>query len=653
MIQPILSSTAFAIVFLIPGLLASAIVFPKSSPIRQSAFGICLSASIFVFVNFFNAMFGWSSHGAGLIEYIVILGILGIVFWKKNTPAIAATSTTPKTQKTKSRKSYTEALIILLMAIAGTFWKTLFLAPAKYVSTAYDYASLFTKSTVPDLGFYTGMAVDHANYATRTANAFWLSMESAMAGFQVSAFLFTFAYLAFIYILCMEFFGKKNPALLATGIMALAPFEIFYTANGVFGHPLAYLAVFSLFLLYVCGRERKGAFLLAFCLCLSMSIIYYTSTMANIVLCAGFLIAILLECRMDFRKFLRDKRTVAFMSIAVFTSCFFLLMSNDMLHFTDTLIRDTAQIRTVTSSVSNAQSVTSANGEILRPYHDPNILGISAIRAQAIIFVMLTFGFFWQLIRQLLRRRKDDAPGISDKPDISDRSRIALLGIIPTVLASFAFFYAGYPARAFDYFAFYALILFGISVAETVAETGMRADTSAQDQAGIFIKNKITRIIGASIFIILMASLSLLVMRDKRVYFERSEGEVAGAMWAVRNLHGTVFSDQIFVSLLVTAGYHDVTGSSDTDPRLADMFYRNNKKTFMSAIDSEYAGHKIRYLVTTKRMRESFILMLNAPQVPVQSALIDALLEKIYDNGDVRIYSVMHATSTIPNAKSQ
>lgn len=216
-----------------------------------------------------------------------------------------------------------------------------------------------------------------------------------------------------------------------------------------------------------------------------------------------------------------------------------------------------------------------------------------------------------------------------------------IFAIIPASLTSFAFIYAGYPARAFDYFGFFAILMLAVMSSETLS-------TSQSDSAANVInatsrrRRHVLTLVWISITI-LVAALSLLTMRDKRIYFDISDGEIIGATWIADNLRGKVLSDQAFVSRLVLNGYYNVTGTSDTDPRLTALFYQHDKQKFLDAARSDL---EIEYLVTTKRMRESHILMLDIPQVAIQNSdLIDSILRKVYDNGDVRVYSLDKANT--------
>lgn len=620
------NSIFFAMLFLLPGTLLAAILFRGSENLtllKRAVFGICLSASLFALVNAANYAIGLRSVTGGAIEYACIVAAL----------LLARARSSGKEKAGNDKKSAligtAEAVRVALVAAFGTAWKLLFILPISNIGSAYDYANKFAKGTVPDLGFYTGMASDHANYSFGAARGFWMHMQAAMTnpGFDISLFLITFAFLGFVYILCLEYFADRRHALFATAIMAFGPFEIFYTSSGIFGHPLAYLAMFSLFLLFRNSADRKenprGRFWLAASLCLAMAATYYTSTIANILACAGFCIAVFVEKQMrrNGEPFLRrlssaikDRRLADFVLIAAISGAAFFAISNDMLVFTNDLIRDTTAIKSTAAITVQSTTTVSLGSEILRPYRDPAIFGISAIRAQAILFILFGTVSLAAIAFRAMRKKKSGVESSAKESAIA-------LALIPAALASFAFIYAGYPARAFDYFGFLAPLLLAISFSQ-----GLSPSDSPRKIA--FAK--------IAIFA-MMIPLSIQTMQDKRIYFERPAGEIEGASWIAKHLDGKVLSDQAFVSQIISNGYYDVTGTSDTDPRLSALFYQNDASVLLAAATSSLG---IDYIATTKRMRESYILMLDIPQIPIQnSAMIDAALEKVYDNGDVRIYA--------------
>jgi hypothetical protein len=138
------------------------------------------------------------------------------------------------------------------------------------------------------------------------------------------------------------------------------------------------------------------------------------------------------------------------------------------------------------------------------------------------------------------------------------------------------------------------------------------------------------------------------VGKDKIIFLENPQGEIDAAKNAFSVLDGRVFSDERFVNNLVLRGYYKVTGAGDDDPILIGLFYTRDKDLFLKSIDS-LKNKGIKYIATTKRMREKYILMLDYPKTRlINSDLYEENLNKIYDNGDVRIYDTK-TTETIIN----
>lgn len=613
----LLSTAYFAFIFLLPGLLCARVFFPKGNAIQKAVFGISLSAAIFAIINFANVALSLRSPWAGISEYIALIVIL-ILLGPKGFAGFAK----------RDAAYWRDALPMIGIAAFSVLWKLLFLLPIRNFASAYDYAGLFTGEQVPDLGFYTGMAADHSNYAIRAVNSFWQAMQTGILEFNITLIFMTIAYVGFVYILCKEYAGDdakgRKGALWAASIMALGPIEIFYTSGSVFGHPMAYLAVFGLFYLFAIRHAERSRAALAIMLCLAMAATYYTSTMANIVLCVGFCLAIALEKIFMHRPMriaaipmlcLRDMRFRSFIIIGLISAGVFFIMSKGMLDTTTTIITDTQPIKTlgVATGPQDAQHVP-AHASI-QPYRDPNIMGISALRAQALLF--LIFGAFFFI--RLLRRRED-------------AMRHAALASLPAAMAAFAFAYAGYPARAFDYLAFLAPLL------AVVASTALERP----------LPRRFVHAFAACAFIV-MASLGLLVMKDKKIFFDRSEGDLLGAEWIAQNLDGRILTDQNFASALISKGYYRVTGFADDDPRLGDIFYHADPTKFMKAVSSDFVSGKADYIATTRTMRDRYILMVNVPQIPIGNGdFIESMLTKVYDNGEVRVYSTDNASRIAP-----
>ena len=192
--------------------------------------------------------------------------------------------------------------------------------------------------------------------------------------------------------------------------------------------------------------------------------------------------------------------------------------------------------------------------------------------------------------------------------------RDLLLCLIPVAMVSGAFMFVHMPARVFDYFAFFGLLV-------------------------LAIKRERLKMFAVIAFAFLLIT-GFFVLHDKQVFFETSDGELEAAGDIAESFSGTVFSDQRFVNLLVVEGYYNVTGADDMSPLTIGLFYENNRTGFLQAM-ALLAKNSVDYVAITKRMREQYVLMLNRPQKPIRTLrLFEENLDRAYDNGDVALYEV-------------
>jgi len=177
-----------------------------------------------------------------------------------------------------------------------------------------------------------------------------------------------------------------------------------------------------------------------------------------------------------------------------------------------------------------------------------------------------------------------------------------------------AFLYINYPARIFDYLSFFAILALKIP----------------KKYLKFFLL----------ISFIFMAISNIYAINDKRIFFGASDGELAAAREiAVNNLNGRIFSDECFADKLILSDYYSVTGTDDKDEIVKGLFYSADESMFKNAVNN-LKNSGVSYIATTKRMRNEYILMLNFPQKPLTNEnFYKKDLNKIYDNGDVEVYS--------------
>jgi hypothetical protein len=572
-----------------PGTILSCIFFPETELSERIAYSVLLSCSlemIFIFVisafkisDFATALFLWSLLA---IIFLVILILRA------------------KKIKTKFEKY---SLYVFLASFIGLFVRLWFLSRLQNFSDCYKYAG-FIKGHVPDLGFYTGMVINRSFYVLNATNSFITFLSGAK---YPLIFLWVFAYLCLIYLLFKNY--KKTGMFFAVAlIMAFGPIEISLNFLNYLVL-VSYASVMLMVLFFKTKEPNLGALCILSALAFSVS--GYTATMVAAITAAGFVAAVIIQKILEnpekFKKFavslLRDKRFTVFCLIFAM-SVILMAIFTEMPKFTVSQLQDSS---TAISYLNKSPGTPSGNSplinaeNVISPFQEPRFLGFSAMGWQSIFFLFCGFTFVIYIIFSFFRKK-----------EISEEDKILLYCCLPICLLSLAFFWAGYPARTFSYVCFFSLL------ALKLPKKWLKIFLAA---AVIFI--------GATTF---------LVLKDEGTFFYKSPGETSAAQDIKKTLDGRIFSDECFVNQMVLAGYYDVTGAGDKDNLTKDLFYQNNKKDFLEAVDS-LNKHKVPYIAITKRMRDSFVLMVNFEQNHVLNFdLYQNNLKKVYDNGDVSIY---------------
>jgi len=320
-----------------------------------------------------------------------------------------------------------------------------------------------------------------------------------------------------------------------------------------------------------------------------MMFTYVTSSMVTFLVSIGFIIALLLKVFMKKNKKLSKIKILAFILIAI-VSALFLLGSYSFGNSEE----KSSNLELVTKHIISSP---------LMKYKDPTFLGLSAIRWQMVFFFLCGLTFVFYITKRLI-----------EKENISENNLDLLLCLIPILIVSSAFWYANLQTRIFDYFAFFGLLV-------------------------LKIPRKYLKIFFILSFIFLLIT-GFYVAEDKKVFFETSDGEIEGALWIDNSLQGRVFSDQVFVNQLVLKGYYNVTGVYDNDPLVYDLFYQDNLAIFLIAMNTLREDLNVDYVVITKRMQDKYILMIDVPQKRLINSDLYEQLNKIYDNGDVKVYHI-------------
>ncbi|MBT4135295.1 hypothetical protein HOD75_00565 [archaeon] len=491
------------------------------------------------------------------------------------------------------------------MSILGGLWKLYYLKSIQNPGSGYEYAGKFARDEIPNIGYYKGMAITHANYMFEMPNK--LLNFITLSNPQIQLFLNTFLILIFVYLIAIQFRNKKI-AYLSVALMSLGPIELFYLTTNL-NHGMAYVGLFILFLFF--KSKEKNIFWLALLFSAYLMTTYYTSTIIQILASGGFIIAIILKEFLDNKNLnqtliniIKNKKIKGFLIIILILSSYLFLYTS-MGKTTINVSTDASILKSsINLKIINiTENTTQKNYEFnlypgLNPYKDPKFLGLSAIRWQSVFFILCGVSFIGYLII---------------KKDFSKENLFLLYCIIPISLISFGFLYAGYPSRIFNYFAFFGILVLKIP------------------------KKFFKKFFVISLIFIIITT--MFIAHDKKIFFENSEGEIETAKWIKNNLNGKIFSDQKFINLIIQEDYYNVTGDSDKSIIIKKLFYINNKTSFQNTI-SWLNNSNVKYIAITKRMEKKYILMVDFPQKPLTNIqFYEKNLNKIYDNGDVRIYT--------------
>ncbi len=558
------------ILFFAPGVLLSYIISPKTELIKRTTYSIILAASISTILGFLLYLLGLFTAINTILVLISLILLFLLIILKSD-----------KKHKTDFNKDF---WYVIFFSIIGTLWRIWFLKSIKNFGDSYSYAGGFVGKTIPNLGFYTNMAVDHSRFIGNQIFykiSEFLLIRNIPESFGI--FLITFLFLGFIYLIFFSYRNKKL-AFIGVALMALGPIEIFHSTLNFFGHPFSYLALFSLFLLY--KSEKKGEFYIALLLSITTALTYFTSSMVNALASFGFILALIIKGSFKNQKFNKKKLLCFIILILISLSPIFISVPSK-----EVISAESGKnVELITEHITNYP---------IMPYRDPTFLGLSAIRWQMLFFFLCGLTFIYHLIR---------------KKDFSKNTDL-ILCLIPILIVSYGFFHTNLPTRIFDYFAFFGLLV-------------------------LKIPKKYLKIFFILSFIFILVT-GFYVAQDKKIFFETSNKEIKGAKWIASSLKGGVFSDQHFINQLILNNYYNVTGANDQDPIVQKLFYQNNPLVFKNAIDYLDDNLNVNYIILTKRMQEKYILMLDFPQQALtNSELYEKNLEKIYDNGDVKIYQI-------------
>lgn len=611
MIIEIIKIITSLIIFSLPGIFLSYRLFPKCNIAERIAYTLVISFSVKAILNFLISFVGINS-AITCILWMLITGVFVYFLFKK----------WGFYQTIFDRDS----LYIFLLSFVGLGLKLWFYLPMEKFGECYGYASKFTRGMVPDLGFYTGMALDHSYYILKQSNGF---LSFITPNIYPGMFLSVFIYLSFIYILFKQY-NKNNIIMWAVAIFATVPIEFFKRVT-IDQAILSFIFTVCLFISF--KTKDKNFLKLLFIMCPAICFTSYSATITILALCAGFIMALAVKIAFQNKNFIKtikevtkDKKLWTYIGLFAI-SLVSLLMLSKMFLFTTERILDTSFVkyafnngliketismndnpleidREVGSDILNNPEITKEFSlqNTVNSYQSPRYFGLSVMGWQSLFFLLCGLSFVLYVSRSIFRKKVL----IEDDKDI-------LYCIIPAALLGLLFAYVNYPARIFVYLSFFSIL-------------------------SIKISNKWVRPFFFISFFLLLLSTTIII-QEQRMFSNQPNGEISAATEIKNTLNGIIFSDQCFVNQLVLHDYYQVTGTNDKNPILNSLFYTPNRDDFLKAIN-KINSSDIPYIAITKRMEEKFILMVDFQIKPIYNEkLWEENLEKVYDNGYVRVFS--------------
>ncbi len=591
MIEAILTILGL-VLFLLPGALLCYILLPKSDVIERATFSLALSVGFSGIIAIALYCFNFLSQLSFFVVFVLLTLFLSLIIFKK---AIK--------EKEQYKTTYHQSILfIFLFSIFGTLWRYLFSKSINNFNNPYAYSFKFIKEQVPNLGFYTGMALDKSRYFGGLATA--KILEYLGINFStIGTFLIVFLSLGFIFLLFREYRINKQLAYLGVAVMSVGPIELFYANTLLYGHSLSYVILLPLFLLFK-SKNRNLLFLIVLLFSIIMATTYYTASIITILCSFGFLMAIIIKHLFETKNIkktainiFQDKKFWCFFFIFLIIS-FYVYFFSEMFNYGFGRTKDFSDFKIATNKVETIIGLgIDTNKETSTLYQDPTFLGLSAIRWQMLFFFLCGLTFIFYLIT---------------KREFTEENIDLILCLLPVIMISYGFFHVNLPARIFSYFAFFGLM--NLRLPKRYFKT-------------IFIL--------CLVFIVVSG---FYVAKDKKVFLDISDGEITAAKEISASFKGKIFSDQVFINQLILNGYYDVTGANDKDQIVKNLFYQTDKNVFGESINYLKKSN-VSYIVITKRMREQYVLMLNYPQKNIFNAeMYERYLNKVYDNGYARVY---------------
>jgi len=593
------------ILFFTPGILISYLTFKKTNLTERTAYSIVFTAAYSAILGLILAIFKVFTIKSMIVTIVCLNTFLFLLIRKLKRKYTFATCKVDK-----------KFIFLIFITLLGVIWRLFFRLKVNAWGDGYHHVGILLERelsesnslsiSLPDLNFYTGMAVNKGSFLGGQLSSMIfdsLSFNSDFIKIPLSVFLLC----SFTYIVVKKYTHRRDLAVFGSVVMAIGPVEIWQNTLGFLGGDLAYISLISLFIYF--KTKVRGYSWLVFFLAITMMISYYTPTVVMVISSAGFILALVLKQIFEKRNTFRitfgiifNKKIWVYSIILVVLSSFLLKFSSEgITQYSIETFKETTKytVEKAKSEISDSEKEVKKDISTVKPPkpYKSNIrfLGLPVISWQDLYFTLLGFTFIFHLIFGKKSQIEYD---------------IFLAGI-PAVMLALAFYNVNMPERAFSYLAF-----FGILTAK--------------------IPKKLFKIFTV-LSIIFLLTTSHIVASERIKFFNNSPGEIEAARWVKSNLNGILLSDERFISLLVIEDYNKVNGFEDDSKYMSPTYYESNVENAKIVFEQ----NNVEYFASSKRMREEYILMLNFPQEPMTNIrMYERNFRLIFDNGDVRIYKI-------------
>jgi hypothetical protein len=411
--------------FFLPGFLFTYVIFKRFSLSEMISYTALFSVFASTVISFLLLKFDILS----INNFIICLLILSLLF-----------IITILFKKIKIKIFYDKSrfLFLFIFSIFGTMWRWFFrlktfswgdgiTSHINSVIIEKLFNNGYTSFSIPNVGFYTGMLVDHSKIVAGNLTQNFYSLIGITGFFETFISIFILAF--FVYKVIYAYRKNTKLALLGSFIVAsLGPVEIWHNTFLFIGGNLAYVGFISLFIMYM--DNSKEFFYLTLSLLITLALTYYTAILVLIIGILGFIFAIGLKYilgnkgrghKIIINEIIKNRIFLKYCILLIFLCSLFFLFSGD------SLIKHAEN--TVSSVIQNAHDsygsslslfnkleildkknisvVSTVTPRPIRPYQNVyKFLRISPLNWQNLFILLIGFTFIISIYKKKSFRRR-------------------------------------------------------------------------------------------------------------------------------------------------------------------------------------------------------------------------------------------------------